>query len=153
MHFGQILDACPSPPGHDKDDFMDWEDLVDVFTTFYALTDNQLESKAHMVGPLIIAYMMEAFKKFIRPLSRKNKKSAKQNDMADFKARHFGLSGLQSVRHARAKKASYPELATEKSFSRAFSTMERLFEVNSGTGGLTCSQGSCHKLPMGVQLG
>ena len=127
MHFGQNLDACLSPPGHDKDDFMDWEDLVDVFTTFYASTDNQLELKAPMVGPLNIAYVMEAFKKFIRPLSRKNRKSPKQNDMADFKARHSGLSGLQGVRHARVKKASHPELATEKSFSRTFSTMERLF--------------------------
>ena len=140
MHFGQILDACPSPPGHDKDDFMDWEDLVDVFTTFYASTDNQLELKVHMVGPLIIAYVMEAFKKFIRPLSRKNKKSDKQNDMADFKARHSGLSGLQGIRHARAKNASHPELTTEKSFSRAFSTMERLFEVNSGTKGKYASR-------------
>ena len=52
-------------------------DLNDAFTTFYASTDNQC--KTHMVGPLVITYMIEAFKKLIRPLSRKNKKSAKQN--------------------------------------------------------------------------
>ena len=141
MHFSQILDACPSPPGHDMDDFMDWENLIDAFTTFCASTDNKLELKTHMVGSLIIAYVMEASEKFIRPLSRKKKKSAKQNDMADFTARHSGLSGLQGVRHARVKKASHPELATEKSFSRAFSTMERYFEVNSGREGKRVSRG------------
>ena len=79
MHFGQILDNCQSPSGHDVHDLMGLEDLISALTTFYVSTDNQPLHKTHMVGLLIISYMMEALKKFIRPLSRKNKKSSKQN--------------------------------------------------------------------------
>ena len=81
MHFGQILDDCLSPSGHDMDDFTDWEDLINAFDPFYVPTDNQLELMTHMMGPFIITYVMEAFKKFVRMLSRKNKQSAKQNSL------------------------------------------------------------------------
>ena len=67
---------------------------------------------------------------------------AQQYHMVDFKARHSGLSGLQGARYARAMKVSHPDLATEKSFSSAFSMMERLFEVNCNIEG-KCVSRSC----------
>ena len=67
----------------------------------------------------------------------KNHVLAQQDDMVDFKAIHSGLSGLQTARYARTMKASHPE----KSFSRAFSMIERFFEVNSIIEGKCASRG------------
>ena len=72
-------------------------------------------SLRHMLGTLIIAYVMEAFKKFARLLSRKNKQSAKQNSSSLLATDSNDNAGLGKhilmVPH-KLLKQKYPETMT-----------------------------------------
>ena len=68
-----------------------------------------------MAGPLIITYVMEALKKFVRPLSRKNKKSAKQNSsspLATDRNDDVSLGRHAIIVSHKSSKWKYPETMT-----------------------------------------